>query len=145
MAEVTFYGLADCPANAKQIRQLAAAGHTVAVRDLAAESWTRETLRPWFGDRPVEEWFNRRAPAVKSGAVDPAALDEAAALDAMIADPTLIRRPLIGAGGRREAGFDPNLLNAWIGLAPTGESCDDKHARGVCDHGHHHMPSRPAA
>lgn len=140
MAEVTFYGLADCPANARQKQQLAAAGHKLDVRDLAAESWTRESLRPFFGDRPVEEWFNRRAPAIKSGAVDPAALDEAAALDAMIADVTLIRRPLLEAEGRREAGFDPNGINAWIGLVP-GESCDSKHARGQCDHGHHHFPA----
>ncbi|MGQ9371832.1 ArsC/Spx/MgsR family protein [Azospirillum sp. A39] len=145
MADVIFYGMADCPANARQRQQLTAAGHALTVRDLATTAWTRGTLRPWFGERPVAEWFNRRAAAVKSGAVDPAALDEAAALDAMIADPTLIRRPLIEAEGRREAGFDPVLLDGWIGLAPTGESCEDKHARGVCDHGHHHMPRRPAA
>lgn len=142
MAEVIFYGLADCPANTKQRKQLEAAGHRLTVRDLAGEDWTRESLRPFFGDREVEDWFNRRAPAVKAGAVDPSALDEAGALDAMIADPELIRRPLIQVGDRREAGFDPNLLNAWIGLTAGGETCDDKHARGVCDHGHHHMPAR---
>ncbi|PWC55508.1 ArsC/Spx/MgsR family protein [Azospirillum sp. TSO22-1] len=141
MAEVIFYGLADCPANVRQKQQLVAAGHRIDARDLAAQGWTRATLRPFFGDRPVDEWFNRRAPAVKSGAVDPDALGEEAALDAMIADATLIRRPLLEAEGRREAGFDPNLLNAWIGLVP-GESCDSKHARGQCDHGHHHFPAR---
>lgn len=141
MAEVIFYGLAECPANAKQKQQLASCGHRLEVRDLAAQAWTREMLRPFFNSRPVEEWFNRRAPAIKSGAVDPDALDEAAALDAMIADVALIRRPLIEAEGRREAGFDPNTLNAWIGLV-SGESCDTKHSRGQCDHGHHHFPAR---
>ena len=142
MAEVTFFELADCPANAKQKQQLRAAGHALVVRDLAAQAWTRETLRPFFGERPVDEWFNRRAPAVKNGTIDPESVGENAALDAMIADVTLIRRPLIQVGDRREAGFDPNMLNAWIGIAPTGESCDSKHARGQCDHGHHHFPQR---
>lgn len=141
MAEVVFYGLPDCVANAKQKMQIEAAGHRLKVCNLATESWTRETLRPFFGERPVAEWFNRRAPAIRSGTIDPEALDEAAALDAMIADVTLIRRPLMEAEGRKECGFDPNGVNAWIGLTP-GESCDSKHARGQCDHGHHHFPAR---
>lgn len=142
MADVIFFGMPTCPANAKQKQQLKAAGHAVSERDLAQELLTRDTLRAFFGDRPVEDWFNRRAAAVKQGAVDPATIGADAALDAMLGDRELIRRPLIQVGDRREAGFDPNTLHAWIGLAPSGEACDDKHARGVCDHGHHHFPKR---
>src|SRR5215213_10633494 len=79
MAEVLFFQKTDDVANAKQKTQLEAAGHTVVARDLLAEPWTPETLRPWFDDRPVEEWFNRFAPAVRSKAVVPSELDEAAA------------------------------------------------------------------
>ncbi|WP_448202867.1 ArsC/Spx/MgsR family protein [Azospirillum sp. sgz302134] len=141
MTEVTFYGLPGCAANARQKQQLQAAGHTLVERDLSAEPFTAETLRPFFEDRPVDEWFNRRAAAVKSGAVKPDELDEASALAALLADRDLIRRPLLQVGQDRKAGFDPNALNAWIGLTPAaGESCDDKHARGQCDHGHHHFP-----
>jgi nitrogenase-associated protein len=141
MAEVVFYGLASCTANTKQKQQLKSAGHALVDKDLAGGGWTRETLRPFFEDRPVAEWFNKRAAAIKQGAVDPETLDEAAALDAMIADVDLIRRPLIEVGEMKAAGFDPARLNALIGLAPQGgESCDDKHSRGQCDHGHHHFP-----
>jgi nitrogenase-associated protein len=140
MAEVLFFQKTDDAANAKQKAQLEAAGHTVVARDLLSEPWTPETLRPWFDDRPVEEWFNRFAPAVRSKAVVPAELDEAAALTAMIADPELIRRPLIQVGDKRAVGFDPTSLNAWISLVPVsdGLSCEDKHAQGRCDHGHGH-------
>jgi len=140
MAEVIFYAKNGCPANAKQKTQLEEAGHTVIVRDLLAEPWTAESLRPFFNDRPVEDWFNRFAPAVRGKAVVPAELDEAAALQAMIADPELIRRPLINVGDERECGFDPTRLNAWISLVPVsdGLSCEDKHAKGRCDHGHGH-------
>lgn len=144
MADVIFFGLAACPANAKQKQQLKAAGHAVTERDLTSAVWTRETLRPYFEDRAVADWFNKRAPAVKQGAVDPDSLNETSALDAMIADPELIRRPLLEVNGGKFAGFDPARLNALIGLAPQGgESCDDKHARGQCDHGHHHFPKSP--
>ena len=37
----------------------------------------------------------------------------------MLADPLLIRRPLMESGGRREAGFQPERVAAWIGLAET--------------------------
>lgn len=140
MTEVIFYGLPGCTANAKQKLQLQAAGHTLVERDLATEPFTADTLRPFFEERPVEEWINRRAAAVKSGAVNPDELDEAEALAALLADRGLIRRPLLQVGKDRKAGFDPNALHAWIGLTASAESCDDKHARGVCDHGHHHFP-----
>ncbi|MGA1856198.1 ArsC/Spx/MgsR family protein [Azospirillum sp. 11R-A] len=144
MAEVIFYGLAGCPANARQKQQLAAAGHRLVDRDLATAELTAAELRAFFGDKEVDAWFNRRAAAVKSGTVMPDALDESAALAAMLTDRDLIRRPLIQVGDRREAGFDPTTLHAWIGLT-SGESCDDKHARGQCDHGHQHFVKAPAA
>lgn len=140
MSEVIFYGLSGCTANAKQKLQLQSAGHTLVERDLATEPFTAETLRPFFEDRPVEDWFNRRAAAVKSGTVKPDEMEEAEALGLLLADRELIRRPLLQVGAERKAGFDPNALNAWIGLTATGESCDDKHSRGQCDHGHHHFP-----
>ncbi|CAO3421478.1 ArsC/Spx/MgsR family protein [Azospirillum doebereinerae] len=144
MAEVIFYGLVGCTANAKQKQQLMAAGHSLIERDLATAGLTADDLRAFFGDKEVDQWFNRRAAAVKSGAVKPAALDEAGALAVLLADRELIRRPLIQSGDRREAGFDPTTLHAWIGLT-SAESCDDKHARGQCDHGHQHFVKPPVA
>ncbi|RJF83910.1 nitrogen fixation protein NifO [Azospirillum cavernae] len=144
MAEVIFYGLTGCTANAKQRLQLQAAGHSLIERDLATAPLSAAELRAFFGDKEVGAWFNRRAVAVKSGAVTPDDLDEAAALAAMLADRDLIRRPLLESGDRREAGFDPATLHAWIGLT-SQESCDDKHARGQCDHGHQHFVKPPVA
>ena len=71
-----------------------------------AEPWTAARLHAFFGATPVARWFNPAAPAVKSGAVNPAALDADAAIALMLADPLLIRRPLVEADGVRCAGFD---------------------------------------
>jgi nitrogenase-associated protein len=125
MAHVVFYEKPGCGGNARQKALLAASGHELEVRSLLAEAWSAEELRRYFGARPVPEWFNQASPRVKSGEVDPAKLSETAALALMLADPLLIRRPLMRVGARREAGFDQALVDAWIGLAPANEKVSD--------------------
>lgn len=114
MASVVFYEKPGCGTNARQKLALAAAGHTLEVRNLLTEPWTAERLAGFFGDTPVSTWFNPAAPAVKSGAVDPATATADAAIALMLEQPILIRRPLVEAEGVRCAGFDrepiPSLL-----------------------------------
>lgn len=127
MARVIFYEKPGCIANRRQKGLLERSGHELDVRNLLAEVWTPERLRPFFGAMPVEDWFNLSAPAVKAGAIVPAGMAEADALAAMCADPLLIRRPLMQVGEDRRAGFDVTAVAAWIGLAkvagPVGDSC----------------------
>jgi len=125
MADVIFYEKPGCGGNARQKALLAASGHRLDVRSLLSEAWTAEELRRYFGARPVAEWFNTASPRVKSGEVDPAACTEAEALRLMLADPLLIRRPLMRVGDRREVGFDQPLVDAWIGLRPANEKVSD--------------------
>jgi len=117
MAHVLFFEKPGCINNTRQKRLLADAGHEVEARDLLREPWRPETLRPYFGDLPLIEWFNATAPRLRDGEVDPAQLDEATALAAMVADPLLIRRPLMQVAGQCRVGFDPVAVDAWIGLA----------------------------
>src|ERR1035441_756690 len=92
---VIFYEKPGCGNNARQKLWLAAAVHTVIARNLLTEAWTSERLRAFFGSLPVADWFNRAAPRVKSGELLPQEQDEAGALALMLADPLLIRRPLL--------------------------------------------------
>lgn len=127
MAKVVFYEKPGCGGNARQKALLRQSGHELDVRDLLSARWTAESLRAFFGARPVAEWFNAASPRVKCGEVRPGELDAEAALALMQSDPLLIRRPLIEVEGRRETGFDSALIDAWIGLtpasAPVGEAC----------------------
>lgn len=125
MAQVIFYEKPGCVGNARQKALLIASGHQLDVRNLLAEPWTAETLRPFFGAKPIPQWFNASAPKIKAGAIDLAALDEDAALALMIAEPILIRRPLIQSGDRREAGFDQAAIDAWLGLRQGGAKVFD--------------------
>jgi nitrogenase-associated protein len=120
MANIVFYEKPGCSGNARQKGLLVAAGHLVEVRDLLTFPWTAAGLRPFFGTRPVADWFNPLAPAVRDGVIDPAGFDEAAALAAMLARPILIRRPLLQVGDDRRCGFDPAEIDAWVGLTAGG-------------------------
>ena len=126
MAAITFYEKPGCGNNTKQKALLAAAGHEVIARNLLTEPWTEERLLAFFAARPVAEWFNRAAPRVKSGEIIPELLDAMEALQLMLADPLLIRRPLMEANGHKEVGFDKDLIHGWLGLVPSGgdlETC----------------------
>jgi len=127
MARIIFYEKPGCGGNARQKALLEASGHDLEARNLLAYHWTAAELTSFFGARPVAEWFNLSSPRVKSGEIEPASLDPQVALALMLADPLLIRRPLMEVEGRREVGFDPIIVNAWIGLKQdakqVGEGC----------------------
>jgi nitrogenase-associated protein len=142
MARVTFWGKPGCVGNARQVALLRDSGHSVEVRDLRAEDWTSARLRAFFGPLPVLAWFNLGAPKVKRGEIHPGNLSEADALAALIAEPLLIRRPLLESGGLMATGFDPAHIAAWIGLTggeTVGEGCPRPHLP-ACPPG----PARPA-
>ncbi|MGD0961194.1 MAG: ArsC/Spx/MgsR family protein [Methylomonas sp.] len=126
MATVHFYEKPGCINNTRQKQLLIKAGHELLVFDLLQQAWNENPgkLRSFFGDTPVADWFNRSAPAVKNGEIIPEAVNEQQAIALMIADPILIRRPLLEAGGRRRAGFDPLTVETWLGLAADSRSAD---------------------
>lgn len=137
MSTVVFYEKPGCGNNTKQKVWLAASGHTVLAKNLLTEKWTAERLRAFFGDLPVAQWFNPAAPRVKSGEVDPTAYDAQTALAMMLAEPLLIRRPLMEVDGEFRAGFDTDAVNAWLGLndaKPKGdiEACPNQHHTKSC-------------
>ena len=94
-------------------------------------------MKKFFDDMPVSEWFNRTAPMVRDGVIDPDRIDREIALTKMIAEPLLIRRPLMIIDGTPVVGFDAKQLNTDFALGlETGdedlESCprDPQHEKG---------------
>ncbi len=120
MATLHFWHKPGCSTNARQIEALRAAGHVVQLRNLLTEPWTAQRLLDFFIDLPIEQWFNPAAPKIRSGELSPALFDTGTALRALMAEPLLIRRPLIEGEGLRIVGFDA----ARLGLVENpGESC----------------------
>ena len=122
MAQVIFYENPACAENARQKALLRAAGHIVELRDLLGEPWSVSSLRPYFAEKRIKDWFDPRSPRVISGEIDLETITPQSALVAMILDPGLIRGPLMRIGANCEAGFDPERVHGWIGLAPAPQA-----------------------
>ncbi len=134
MADIIYYTKIGCMTSTKQIDLLRQSGHEVEVRDLLAKEWQPEELLSFFGDLPVKCWFNPNSPRVKCGEIDPLAHDATAALELMLADHLLIRRPLMVSGGKKCCGFDPETLHAWIGLSAPDEAMARSGDLQSCSH-----------
>jgi nitrogenase-associated protein len=134
MAQVSFWEKPGCGGNARQKARLRASGHEVVEHDLLGEPWTAESLSAFLAGLPVAAWFNRAAPKVKSGEIVPEALAPEAALAALLAEPLLIRRPLMRVGDRRMVGFDETAVDAWIGLRPTEQAVGEGCPKGDAPH-----------
>lgn len=125
MADILFYEKPGCGGNARQRALLEAAGHTLQRRNLLTEAWTPASLLAFLAPLPVAQWFNRAAPRVKSGQVQPEALSADAALALLLAEPLLIRRPLMQRldrtddNGARLVGFELPQVQAFVGLGPA--------------------------
>jgi nitrogenase-associated protein len=123
MASIVFYEKPGCVNNGRQKLLLLDAGHDVESRNLLTQCWQADELREFFGDLPVVDWFNMSAQAVKNCEVIPSELSAEQALELMLHDPLLIRRPLMRVGEQRLAGFDIATVDRWIGLG--GNTSDD--------------------
>ena len=115
MVEVVFFEKPGCINNTKQKKLLSAAGCKVVAQDLLGHLWSKGELELYFQDLPVEQWFNKSAPRLKSGEVSLENLDHHAAMELLLNDHLLIRRPLIEVKGKHLVGFDIDELHKLIG------------------------------
>ncbi len=102
----TLYGIKNCDTVKKARKWLEAAGIEYRFHDFRADGLEREQLDAWNRAVGWETLLNRRGTtwrqlpeAVKTG------IDEARALDLMMEQPTLIKRPVLEHGGEFRVGF----------------------------------------
>lgn len=136
MTQLVFFEKPGCATNSRQKLVLQRAGVQFSVRSLLAEPWTPKRLEQFFRELPVAQWFNRAAPRVKNGEVKPDMVSAAQALALMVADPLLIRRPLLQKGDWHYVGF------VWDEIAPklgVSAATDNLNATDMeaCSHGKH--------
>lgn len=138
MSHIVFYEKPGCGGNARQKAALRAAGHTLEVRDLLRTAWTPDTLLPFLQGQPVPSWFNRAAPRIRQGLLDPDTLSADQALACLLAEPLLIRRPLMQCGTRHHLGFVTEAVHAWVGLGPSLATLPGSTGLEGCAHPHAH-------
>lgn len=143
MAELTFFSKPGCVTNRRQKFQLLASGHNVREFDLLSQNWSPQLLRPYFGSKPVSQWFNPSSPRIKSGEISINKLSEKEALQLMVSDPLLIRRPLIHSDNGCGCGWSDNPILPTLEMTPTVEA--DLDTCSETRHSHHHLCSSVAS
>jgi arsenate reductase len=94
---VTIYHNPACGASRNTLAMIREAGHEPTVVEYLKAGWTKETLRDLakHAGVPIRALMRTRGtPAEELGLTDPAATDEAI-LDAMLAHPILVERPIV--------------------------------------------------
>lgn len=105
MADLILYGLKSCDTCRKALKDLEAAGKAPAFVDIRAEANLAEKVPAWLAALGAEALVNRRSTTWRSlpdAEKASAEGDGAAAL--LIANPTLIKRPVIEEGGKVRIG-----------------------------------------
>lgn len=128
MAVVVFYEKPGCANNAKQKQWLRESGHVVIEQNVLTHNWGASELQRFFAGLPISQWFNPSAPRIKYGEINPAAIEAEQAIALLLADPLLIRRPLMQVNESTMVGFDHEAVKRWIGLRhkparPDLETC----------------------
>jgi arsenate reductase (glutaredoxin) len=113
---ITIYGIRNCDTMKKARAWLDAHGVAYAFHDYKAEGIDRTRVAGWVEELGWEKVLNRAGTTFrKLPEADREDLDAAKAIDLMLAQPSMIKRPVLDLGDRRLLGFKPELYAAAFG------------------------------
>lgn len=103
---ITVYGIKNCDTVKKARKWLDARSIDYAFHDVREDGLERQAVAQWIDELGWENVVNKRSTSWK--ALDQKArenMDADSALDAVMSQPTLIKRPLLDTGKARYTGF----------------------------------------
>ena len=113
---VTIYGIKACDTMKKARDWLEAHGVAYDFHDYKAVGIDKAHLKAWAGQVGWEVLLNRSGTTFrKLPEADKAPLDEDKAIALMLAQPSMIKRPVLDLGDRILVGFKPDAYAAAIG------------------------------
>jgi len=115
--KVVFYEKKGCGGNARQKELLKNEGVEFEVKDILNVVWTKELLKSFFDGLSVENIFNMSALKIKNNALDITVLTKEEAIELMIKEPILIKRPLLEINQEKVCGFDIDKINALLNIS----------------------------
>ncbi len=113
-AAVVIYGIPNCGTMKKARVWLDTHGVAYRFHDYRAEGIDRKTVAGWVTALAWEKVLNRASTAFKSLPArdrDKENLDSDKAIALMLANPTMIKRPMLDVSGQFTAGFKPNTYS----------------------------------
>lgn len=115
MAETTIYGIKACDTMKKARDWLDGHGVAYGFHDYKTAGIDRATLQGWAAKVGWELLLNRAGTTFRKLAdADKTGLDEAKAIDLMLAQPSMIKRPVLDVGGDLLVGFKPEAYTAKL-------------------------------
>jgi arsenate reductase len=113
MTPVTLYGIKNCDTMKKARAWLDARGVAYAFHDYKTSGLAPEVLRGWAESVGWETLLNRAGTTFrKLPEADRVGLDEKKALALMLAQPSMIKRPVLDGGATLVVGFKPETYAA---------------------------------
>ena len=110
---VTIYGIKQCDTMKKARAWLDGHGVAYAFHDYKAQGVDRAVLQGWVRAVGWEALLNRAGTTFrKLGDADKTGIDEKKAIALMVAQPSMIKRPVLEAGGAPIVGFRPEVYEA---------------------------------
>ena len=103
---ITLYGIKNCDTVKKARKWLDGKGVDYSFHDFRADGVDADAVGKWLDALGWETVVNRRSTTWKGLAPDVREnMDRDSALEAILAEPTLVKRPLLDAGGDYHCGF----------------------------------------
>jgi len=113
---VTIYGIKNCDTMKKARAWLDQHGVAYRFHDYKTEGVTRDRLDQWLAQVGWETLLNRSGTTFrKLPEAEREGLDQAKAIALMLAQPSMIKRPVVETGGGLLVGFKPELYGATFG------------------------------
>ena len=107
---ITLYGIPNCDTVKKARVFLDAQGHAFAFHDFRKDALREDMVRVWLKAQPMDKLLNKRGTSWrKLDDADKANEDEAHLVALMVANPTLIKRPVIDHDGQITVGFTDDV------------------------------------
>ena len=107
---ITLYGIPNCDTVKKARTWLDQNGVAHVFHDYKKAGIDRTRVEAWVGELGWETVLNRAGTTFRAlPDADKANLDAARAVDLMLANPSMIKRPILDTGARRVAGFKPDV------------------------------------
>lgn len=120
MPEVVVYGIENCDQVRKARAWLRAHGCAHRFHDFRRDGLDADRLAGWLGRVPWDSLLNRRGLAWRK--LDPArraeVTDAASAAELMLADPTLVKRPVLEHADGIVVGFSETVYDSLFGAEP---------------------------
>jgi arsenate reductase len=116
---ITIYGIKNCDTMKKARAWLDSHGVAYDFHDYKIEGIAKDRLKRWSDELGWEMLLNRAGTTFrKLPDDDKEGLNERKALDLMLAQPSMIKRPVLDLGGKLVVGFKPEIYAKEV--APSG-------------------------